>query len=84
MRHVLPLGVVEADNKREAQILAEHLRHEQRVLIDARIIARFEGPATAGQVARAADAYEALGVHVEMRWLFDTKGNRKGIELRRV
>ncbi len=75
----VPMGVIEADHHRA--ILEEDSQRHRSILDEHTVTIRFEGPATIGAVVAAMDTYTRLGVALELRWLFDESGNRKGLQL---
>jgi hypothetical protein len=83
MNHTLPLGVVEAENKRDARILAEHLRGERQVLMEQhRLHLYFVAPSwTVGEIVKVAEEYRTLGFQVALKGVVDAKGDTYGLEL---
>lgn len=83
MTRALPLGVLEAENKREAKILAEHMRSERRVIDEMHDLhIYFLSPnITQGQVDDTKAVYEGMGMALRTFWIFDENGNRRGVEI---
>lgn len=81
--HVVPLGVSEAESKREAAILAEYLRGEQTVVREHhQLHVYFVAPSwRASQIIEIANGYRRDGFHVESRFLEGEDGVIYGVEM---